>query len=67
MARHDESELTLLNERNIHALHEAIKDDRQKVNDAIKEAKEAKAQVAMLKSEIDGLRAQLAAILQARF
>ena len=67
MARHDESELTLLNERNIQALHQAVKDDRQKVNEAFKEAREAKAQVAMLKSEIDGLRAQLAAILQARF
>lgn len=66
MARHDESELTLINERNIHALHEAIKDDRVKIAQANEKADNALRTVATLQTEIANLRVQLATILNMR-
>lgn len=66
MARHDESDLTLLNDRNIHALHQALKIERERVDTALQKAENAIKTVTMLQQEIIGLRAQLAAILQAR-
>lgn len=66
MARHDESELTLINERNIHALHEALKAERQRVNDLSKRLDGALNTVATLQSDIMALRGQLAAIMNMR-
>lgn len=66
MARHDESELTLLNDRNIHALHEALKIERARVDETLKKAEDSARMVAQLRSEIETLRATLNAILAAR-
>lgn len=66
MARHDESELTLINDKNIHALHEAFKLERVRVDEANKKAENALRTVAMLQQDIQALRAQLAAILASR-
>lgn len=66
MARHDESELTMLNDRNIKALYEAIKLDQKKLEVVEKKVEDSMRAVTMMNQQILDLRAQLAAILQAR-
>jgi len=66
MARHDESELTLINERNIHALHEALKIERDRVSELNKKLDNALNSVVMLQQDIMALRGQLATIMNMR-
>lgn len=66
MAIHDETEMTILNNRNIHALHEAMKFERARVDDLLKKVEGANKTVASLHEEINQLRAQLAAIIAMR-
>ncbi len=66
MARHDETEMTLMNDRNIHALHEALKIEQRRT-DALQTQVEAQNRtIAGVRQEIDNLRTSLVAMIAAR-
>lgn len=66
MARHDESELTLLNDRNIHALNEAIKREQIRIDILVERMETANRSIAMLRAEFEDLRTSLINMISAR-
>lgn len=66
MARHDESELTIINDRNIHSLHQALKMQRDQI-EALKQQLEAQNRaVVTLRGEFTQMRESFIQMLTAR-
>lgn len=52
-----------INERNIHALHEAIKEDRVKIDELKGKVESLSKQTAMYQTELNAMRGQLAVVM----
>lgn len=66
MALHDESEMTIINNKNIIALHEALKIERKRGDQLEKNIADAMRAVSQLQQEMADLRTQTVNMLNAR-
>lgn len=66
MALHDESDMTIINNKNIIALHEALKIERTRNDQLEKNVADAMREVVQLRQEMNELRVQTLNMLNAR-